>query len=101
MVFKPTDAMAMALPTFIQSLAIVAVAYVVYAGFRTIYRLFFHPLSSFPGPRLAAATESYETWYDVFMHGEMLRHGQKLHEQYGRALLFPLLSMLTRSKVPS
>lgn len=93
----------MALPTFIQSFAIATVAYVAYAGFRTIYRLFFHPLSSFPGPRLAAATEWYETWYDVFMHGEMLRHGQKLHEQYGRALLLPLLSKLTRSnlKVPS
>lgn len=32
------------------------------------YRLFLHPLSKYPGPRLAAASSIYEMYHDVSIH---------------------------------
>ncbi len=48
-----------------------------------IHRLFFHPLSGFPGPLLAGATSLYKTYYDVFKGGEMLQKTHELHSIYG------------------
>lgn len=47
------------------------------------YRLYFHPLRSIPGPRLAAATSWYDFYYDVFLKGELLFKIKELHEIYG------------------
>ena len=48
-----------------------------------IYRLVFHPLSGFPGPRLASITTLYKTYYDVFKGGELLQRIRELHVIYG------------------
>ncbi|OGE47656.1 hypothetical protein PENARI_c039G08849 [Penicillium arizonense] len=40
--------------------------------FTTIYRLFFHPLRKFPGPRLAAITQWYQFYHDVILGGKYL-----------------------------
>ncbi|KAF2137173.1 uncharacterized protein K452DRAFT_291838 [Aplosporella prunicola CBS 121167] len=47
------------------------------------YRVFFHPLSKFPGPRLAAATYWYETYHDVWHKGDYTSQIGRLHEKYG------------------
>ena len=52
-----------------------------------IHRLFFHPLSGFPGPWLAGITSLYKTYYDVFKGGEMLQKTHELHSIYGAYLL--------------
>lgn len=57
----------------------------VYGATVVIYRLCFHSLSRFPGPKLAAATELYEIYFDIFKGpgGQFANHLEKLHKIYG------------------
>jgi Cytochrome P450 len=48
-----------------------------------IYRLYFHPLAKFPGPRMAALTSGYEFYYDAIKGGRYYKKIEKLHEKYG------------------
>lgn len=50
-----------------------------------IYRLWFHPLTRFPGPKLLAATTWYEAYVDLFHH-DFPERLAKIHEKYGRIL---------------
>lgn len=59
-------------------------SFFVYWLSKVVYRIYFHPLSKFPGPRLAAATTLYRAWYQIVRDGGQLRQWNKLHEQYGQ-----------------
>jgi len=59
---------------------------------RTVYRLYFHPLSHIPGPKLAAVTHAYEFYYDVWCGGRFLWQIEKMHRQYGTYIRY--ISML-------
>ncbi|KAF4462954.1 cytochrome P450 [Fusarium albosuccineum] len=48
-----------------------------------LYRLTFHRLARFPGPRLAAATRYYEGYYDVWKGGQYTFKIGRLHKEYG------------------
>ncbi|KAK9802347.1 putative Cytochrome P450 [Seiridium cardinale] len=50
-----------------------------------VYRLMLHPLASFPGPKLAAATGLYETYYEVFKDGggRYWVEIEEMHRKYG------------------
>lgn len=48
-----------------------------------IYRLYLSPIAKFPGPKLAALTQWYETYYDVYLDGKFTLHFKELHEKYG------------------
>jgi cytochrome P450 len=49
-----------------------------------IYRLYLSPISSFPGPKLAALTMWYEFYYDIFPgYGQYAFHIRDLHAKYG------------------
>jgi len=50
-----------------------------------VYRLFLHPLRSFPGPWLAALTDYYAGYYDIVEDGRFLKCIEQLHSQYGRS----------------
>lgn len=66
------------------------VSYVLLAGVfhflgLIFYRLYLSPLRHFSGPRLAAATQWYETYYELFHQGggSFTKEIKKLHAQYG------------------
>ncbi|KAF9057730.1 cytochrome P450 [Panaeolus papilionaceus] len=49
----------------------------------SVYRIYLHPLSRFPGPKLAAITSLYRAYYEVFKGGALLERIHTLHEQHG------------------
>ncbi|KAI4962195.1 hypothetical protein J4E86_001227 [Alternaria arbusti] len=61
-----------------------------YVLYVSIYRLYFHPLRSVPGPRLAALTQWVETYYECFKApgGQFMWEYQKWHEKYGMSTRF-------------
>jgi cytochrome P450 len=74
----------------ISTLGFVLVGAASFIFLRTVYRLYFHPLSKIPGPKLAAATHLYEFYYYVVRPGMFLFQMEKMHQQYGRCTLpFP------------
>ncbi|CAH0032931.1 unnamed protein product [Clonostachys rhizophaga] len=68
----------------------IVLAVVAILVFRRVYiiidRLYFSPLAKFPGPKLAAATSLYESYYDVIKGGIYYKQIQKLHKIYGPIL---------------
>lgn len=57
---------------------------VLYCVFIVIHRLFFHPLSKFPGPKFAAATKWYEFYHDIIRgHGLFAAEIREMHKIYG------------------
>lgn len=54
-----------------------------YFALRSIYRLYFHPLSKFPGPKLAAISSGYEFYYNVIRGGMFIWEVERMHKVYG------------------
>lgn len=54
-----------------------------YLTSKVIYRLYLHPLTGFPGPKLAAATYLYGAYYDVVQEAQFVFHLNALHDRYG------------------
>ncbi|KAJ5235704.1 uncharacterized protein N7469_004872 [Penicillium citrinum] len=48
-----------------------------------IYRVHIHPLSKFPGPRLAAVTGLYEVFLTTWGTGSFEEEINRMHEEYG------------------
>lgn len=60
------------------------VAWCVYRILVALYNVSpLHPLSHFPGPKLAAMTLAYEGWFDLIRGGRYTREIQRMHEKYG------------------
>ena len=62
----------------------VAGTLIVYLASLVVYRLFFHPLARFPGPKLAAITRLYEGYYDFYKNGQYTFKIAELHKRYGK-----------------
>ena len=64
--------------------SMLAVALLCYVVTGVIYRLYFHPLAKFPGPRLAAATLWYEFWFDCILFGQYTFEIGRMHKKHGQ-----------------
>ena len=64
-----------------------ACALAVYVSCLYLYRLFFDPLSKFPGPKLAAASLWYEFYYDVVKKGRYTWEIANMHDKYGMSVI--------------
>lgn len=71
------------LSSVIPLLASLSIAYLLA---KAIYNVYFHPLASFPGPRITAVTKLYGMYYDMIKDdhgGRWSRKIYELHQQYG------------------
>ncbi|OJD36692.1 cytochrome p450 [Diplodia corticola] len=50
---------------------------------RIVQRLFFHPLASVPGPKLAAASTLYEFYWNAVRGGKLFMRWEEMHQKYG------------------
>jgi hypothetical protein len=66
----------------IQGIAYAFAAFTVYNVVKYFYRLTFHPLARFPGPKLAAATTLYNAYYDILTPG-LIKRLPDMHKKYG------------------
>jgi hypothetical protein len=64
-------------------LIISGLAWVAYVLGLVIYRLYFHPLAGFPGPKYGAISKWHEYYFDVHLQGKFIFHIKTLHEKYG------------------
>ena len=66
------------------SLTLLAVA-LIHSIATILYRLFFHPLRRFPGPKLAAASKWYEFYFDILKRpgGTFMHEIERMHTIYG------------------
>ncbi|KAL2882245.1 hypothetical protein SGCOL_002514 [Colletotrichum sp. CLE4] len=67
-----------------QSAATILLIWITYSLGRAIYNVSpLHPLSKFPGPKLAAASYAPELWYDLVKNGRYTYEIIKMHQLYG------------------
>lgn len=64
---------------------VLASTFVGYVVLLAVYRLYFSPLSNFPGPKLAALTGLYEFYYDYWLDGKYIFEIKKMHGTYGES----------------
>lgn len=49
-----------------------------------VYRFHIHPLSKFPGPRLAAVTGLYEIYFSIWGVSSFDDEIERMHQEYGK-----------------
>ncbi|KAL0069997.1 hypothetical protein AAF712_002894 [Marasmius tenuissimus] len=59
---------------------LLVISFLIATGIR---RVFLHPLSKFPGPKLAALSTWYQAYFDIVKNGGFLKHLHELHAAYG------------------
>lgn len=52
--------------------------------YTVVYNLYFHPLEDIPGPKLAAATYLYQTYFSLVGGSRYYEQIAKLHKKYGK-----------------
>ncbi|KAF2473016.1 cytochrome P450 [Lindgomyces ingoldianus] len=68
----------------VKTLLMVVGLYLAYWTVRAIYRIYFHPLSRYPGSKIAAASSAWYEWYWNFHRtGELLFEIERQHQRHG------------------
>ncbi|RDA82760.1 hypothetical protein CP532_2030 [Ophiocordyceps camponoti-leonardi (nom. inval.)] len=63
---------------------LVALLLLLYIAGKIIYRLYFHPLRKFPGPKLAAISSLPEFYFNVIKGGMFIWELERMHKKYGK-----------------
>jgi len=71
------------MPPVLQVIIALSFCAVLSAAVIIIRRLYFNPLSKFPGPKLAAATLWYEFYFNIIRGGKFMWEIERMHEKYG------------------
>lgn len=66
-----------------QSIAAIFILWIVYHLLVALYRVTYHPLTAFPGPKLAALSYKYEFYFDGILGGQYTAEISRMHEKYG------------------
>ncbi|KAJ4413537.1 hypothetical protein N0V82_008475 [Gnomoniopsis sp. IMI 355080] len=70
--------------TIQNGLLVAGMVYLTYWACIYVYRVTWHPLAKFPGPKLAGASFWYEFYYDLWPHyGRYMWKIKELHDEYG------------------
>jgi hypothetical protein len=62
------------------------VLFIASSCYTVVYNLYFHPLEDIPGPKLAAATYLYQTYFSLVGGSRYYEQIAKLHKKYGKPL---------------
>ena len=74
----------------LQGMFVVLVLAMLFEVGQVVYRLVWHPLASFPGPKIAAATNLYGAYYDLILDGSLCKKVAQLHTMYGTLSIITL-----------
>ena len=66
-----------------QGAAWLLLPWVAYIAVKAVYNLYFHPLVKYPGPSLAAASDWWQVYIEVFAARSLSEELWNLHQQYG------------------
>jgi len=66
---------------------------------RAIYRLTFHPLARFPGPKLAALTSMYGASFDLAKHSSYVKKMPEFHNIYGSLAFICFVVLLSEEPI--
>ncbi|CAG8960302.1 hypothetical protein HYFRA_00012376 [Hymenoscyphus fraxineus] len=69
--------------TFLLSFRNILLMTAIYLFTVAFYRIYFHPLAKFPGPKLAAITRYYEGYFDLIQNGQYTFKIKEMHKKYG------------------
>ena len=73
------------LPSITQLISGILVLTVANVLWTLLYRVYFHPLAHIPGPKLAAGTFLYQTYFSLVNGSRFYAQIGKLHEAYGKS----------------
>lgn len=71
--------------TTVQAISLALILLLAYGVYGCVYRLYLSPLSSVPGPKLAALTGAYEMYYDLIEQARFPWKIEELHKRYGQS----------------
>lgn len=66
-----------------RALGVLSLSWLVYLFGLVVYRLYFHPLAKFPGPKYAAISRWHEYYHEVVRKGQFTFVVQDYHKKYG------------------
>jgi hypothetical protein len=72
--------------TMLSSAYVVAACGILWVA-KALHNVYFHPLSRYPGSKVAAISTSWWEWYwNYYRNGRLLFEVERLHQKHGKSL---------------